>query len=383
MTDVYIVSAVRTAIGSFMGSLSRFTPAEIGTTVAKEAISRAGISPSDVQSCVFAQVIPTAPQDAYLSRVVSVNAGMPVETDALNVNRLCGSGVQAIVSGAQSIISGDAQVALVGGAEVMSRAPYSISAMRKGKKLGNDVVYDWLGGTLACPFENYAMGVTAENIVDKYGISRERQDEFAAESQRRAAKAITSGVFDSQIVPVDGFNVDEHPRATTVKQLATLQPTFRNGGTVTAGNSSGINDGAAALILASKSAVDKHGLKPLARIVSWAVAGVQPEIMGIGPVSAVPKALKKAGHKLSDMDVIESNEAFAAQAVAVADALGFDPAKTNPDGGAVALGHPVGATGAILATKTAYKLNAIGQRYGLVTMCIGGGQGIALIMEAM
>lgn len=383
MTDVYIVSAARTPIGSFMGSLSRYSPADLGTIAATEAIDRAHIEAQTIDSAFFAQVIPTCPQDAYLSRVVSLRSGMQESSDAMNVNRLCGSGVQAIVSGAQHIQSGDASVALVGGAEVMSQAPHSLSAMRKGKKLGNEVVYDWLTGTLACPFEGYAMGVTAENLVDKHGISRQRQDDYALESQGRAAAAIEDGVFQDQIVAVGDFATDEHPRATTSEKLASLKPTFKEGGTVTAGNSSGINDGAAALILASEEAVTQRGMKPLARIVSWAVAGVAPEIMGAGPIEAVPKALAKAGLTLNDIDIIESNEAFAAQAIAVADGLGFDAAKTNIDGGAVALGHPVGATGAILTTKTVYKLRALGKRFGLVTMCIGGGQGIALIVEAV
>lgn len=383
MTDVYIASAARTPIGSFMGSLSRFTPAELGTIAAKEALSRAGVAATDVDSAVFAQVIPTAPQDAYLSRVIALGAGMDPSTDAMNVNRLCGSGVQAIISGAQHIASGDAAIALVGGAEVMSRAPHSITAMRKGKKLGNDIVYDWLTGTLACPFEGYAMGVTAENVVEKLGISRERQDAYALESQQRAAAAIAAGAFREQIVAVDGFDADEHPRETTAEKLAALKPTFKKDGTVTAGNSSGINDGAAALVLASKEAVQQRDLTPMARIVSWAVAGVAPEVMGLGPIDAVPKALKKAGLALEDIAVIESNEAFAAQAIAVADGLSFEPAKTNVNGGAVALGHPVGATGAILTTKTIYQLRERGGGYGLVTMCIGGGQGIALIVEAV
>lgn len=383
MTEVYIASAARTPIGSFMGSLSRYTPAELGTIVATEAMTRAQVDPQNVDSSVIAQVIPTRPQDAYVSRVIALGAGMDPSSDAMNVNRLCGSGMQAIVSGAQHVRSGDAHIALVGGAEVMSRAPHSLSTMRKGKKLGDDVVYDWLTGTLSCPFEGYAMGVTAENLVDKHGISRQRQDEYALESQRRAAAAIARGAFQEQIVSVDGCDTDEHPRETTLEKLGALKPTFQKDGTVTAGNSSGINDGAAVLILASEEAVTERKLQPMARIVSWAVAGIAPEIMGAGPIEAVPKALAKAGLTLADMSIIESNEAFAAQAIAVADELGFDPAKTNVNGGAVALGHPVGATGAILTTKALYQLREVSGRYALITMCIGGGQGIALIVEAV
>lgn len=389
MNDVYLVSGARTAIGTFMGSLSNHTPVQLGTHAAKAAIERSGLDPQAIDNAFVAQIIPTAGEDLYTSRMVSIGAGMREDSDALTVNRLCGSGVQAIVSGAQSILTGDAQLTLAAGNEVMSRAPYSVTGMRAGKKMGDGVLYDWLSGTVTCPFNGYLMGVTAENVAQKYGISRERQDEFAAESQRRAAAAIANGSFAEQITPIEvrkgretvTFDVDEHPRATTLDRLATLKPSFTKDGTVTAGNSSGINDGGAAVLLASGEAVKQHGLTPMARVAGWGMAGVAPDLMGIGPVAAVPKALAKAGITLDEVDVIESNEAFAAQALAVSDALGFDPAKTNPHGGGIALGHPVGATGVMLAVKAIYEMRAAKARYSLITMCIGGGQGIALVLE--
>ncbi|MGO4957805.1 acetyl-CoA C-acyltransferase [Luteococcus sp. Sow4_B9] len=391
MTDIYLVSGARSAIGSFQGSLSKTEATVLGTTVATAAVERAKIDPEVIDTCYYTQILPTTGKDCHSSRVVALGAGMRVSSTAANVNRLCGSGLQAIASGAQAILTGDASTALVGGLEMMSQAPYSLPGMRAGRPMGDGVVYDWLTGALSCPFNGYAMGVTAENVAQKYGISRERQDEFALQSQQRAAAAIAEGRFAEQIVGIDvkakretvSFEVDEHPRPSSLEKLAQLKPVFAKDGTVTAGNSSGINDASAALVMASGEAVEKHGLTPLARVAGWGIAGVPPEIMGIGPVEAVPLALAKAGLSLDDMDVIESNEAFAAQALAVQDALHLDPEKTNPDGGAIALGHPVGATGAILATKTMYHLQAHGGRYGLVTMCIGGGQGIAVVLEAV
>ena len=309
----------------------------------------------------------------------------------MNVNRLCGSGIQAIISGAQMIITDDANVVLVGGAESMSRAPFSVEGMRQGRPMGNGQLYDWLNGGMDDPFSGQKMGTTAENIAEKYGISRERQDEFALESQERAATAIETGVFKGQIVTFEGqsgrktisFDTDEHPRMTSLEKLSKLPAVFKKNGTVTPGNASGMNDAAAALVLASEDAVNSQGLNPMGRLVSWAITGVDPSFMGLGPVTAVPKALKRAGLTLDDIDVIESNEAFAAQAIAVNDRLGLDPAKTNPNGGAIALGHPVAATGGILTVKALHHLKDTGSRYGLITMCIGGGQGIAIIVEAI
>ncbi|MBP3088622.1 acetyl-CoA C-acyltransferase [Corynebacterium sp. sy017] len=389
MTDVYILSAARLPIGKFGGSLAHFSPTELGTFSAQAAIERAGISPEDIQASVAGNVIPTEPSDAYISRKIARAVGMPDSAIALNVNRLCGSGVQAIVSAAQTVRDGDSDIALVTGVESMSNAPYSVENMRKGKKMGEGRLLDWLTGTLECPFGTGHMGVTAENIAGDYGISRTRQDEFAAQSQTRAAAARESGAHKEEIVPVTihsrkgttQFHTDEHPRETTVEKLSALPPAFSKDGTVTAGNASGINDGAASLILANAQTVQEQGLRPLAKIISWGIAGVDPTRMGLGPIEAVPKALAKAGLTLDDIDLIESNEAFAAQALAVQDKLGFDPEKTNVWGGAIAHGHPVGATGAILTTKILYGLKRLGKRYGLVTLCIGGGQGIALIVE--
>lgn len=391
MSDIFIVSGARTAIGTFGGSLSGHTPVQLGTLTAKAVLERAGASPDIVDAAVYANVLATEPKDVYAPRVIAINTGVPSSSTALSVNRLCGSGAQAIVSATQMIRDGDATVALAGGAEVMSCAPYSIPGVRDGLRTGDGVVYDWLSGALVDPFGHGHMGVTAENVAEQHDISRERQDEFALESQARARNAIDSGRFASQIVPVEirrkketiAFETDEHPRESTPERIGKLKPAFKDGGSVTAGNASGMNDGAASVLLAGEEAVAKHGLTPQARIVSWGFAGVPPEIMGVGPIKAVPRALKKAGLTLDDMDLIESNEAFAAQAIAVQDALGFDPAKTNVDGGAVALGHPIGATGAILTVKMMHRLKATGGRYGLITMCIGGGQGIALIIEAV
>jgi acetyl-CoA C-acetyltransferase len=390
MTDIFIVSGARTAIGSFGGSLASLRPAETGAIVIKEAIHRAGITADKVQNVVIGTVVPTQPKDAYVSRVAAVNAGIPIEAPAMNVNRLCGSGLQAIVSAAQGIALGEQDVAVGGGAESMSNAPHMILTARNGQKMGDQVLMDAMLGALHDPFEGIHMGVTAENVAERCGISREEQDAVAAESQKRAAAAIAAGYFKDQIVPVEiktrkgvtVFDTDEHVRGdTTVESLAGLKPVFKKDGTVTAGNASGINDGAAAVVLASGKAVEELGLKPMARILGWGHAGVEPSVMGLGPVKAVPVALQRAGLTLDQIDVIEANEAFAAQACGVAKELGFDPAKTNPNGSGISLGHPIGATGAILTIKTMYELHRTGGRYGLITMCIGGGQGIAMVIE--
>ncbi|HWK68894.1 acetyl-CoA C-acyltransferase family protein [Pseudorhodoplanes sp.] len=391
MTEaVYILSGVRTAIGTFGGTLSNELPAALGARVAAEAVQRAGVEAGEIGHVVYGNVIPTGPKDAYLARVAAIDAGIPKEVPAMTLNRLCGSGAQAIVSAAQNVMLGDTDVALAGGAEVMSRAPHYVQSARFGQKMGDVTMLDGLTGVLTDPFGNGIMGVTAENVAEKYRISRQDQDAFALESQRRAAAAIEAGHFKSQILPLEvtsgrktvTFDTDEHPKpATTLETLASLRPAFKKDGMVTAGNSSGVNDGAAAVVLASERYVDRSGAKPLGRIVAYAHSGVEPGIMGIGPVPAVRALVDRAGIKVTDFDVIESNEAFASQALAVGRELGLDPAKVNPDGGAIALGHPVGATGAILTVKALYYLQRTGGRYGLVTMCIGGGQGIALAIE--
>ncbi|GAB1379325.1 acetyl-CoA C-acyltransferase family protein [Pararhodobacter aggregans] len=391
MDEIVILSGARSAIGTFGGSLAGLPPAEVATQVSKAALERAGVDPSMIGTVVFGHVINTIPRDAYLSRVAAIGAGIPDTTPAMNVNRLCGSGAQAIVSAVQALALGDADFALAGGAESMSRAPYIVPAARFGQKMGDAQVLDMMLGALTCPFGTGHMGVTAENVSAEHDISREAQDAFALESQQRAAKAIAEGRFASQIVPITVkgrkgdvvFDTDEHPKATSAEALAGLRPAFKKDGSVTAGNASGINDGAAAVVLARRDAAEKAGLKPLARIVGYAVAGVRPEVMGIGPIPAVQQLCARTGLKVEDFDVIESNEAFAAQALAVNKGLGLDPAKVNPNGGAIALGHPVGATGAIVTVKTMYELERIGGRYGLITMCIGGGQGIALAIERL
>lgn len=392
MEPVYIIAGVRTAIGDFGGSLSGFSPADLGGRVIAEALSRAQISPDDVEHVVLGQVIPSVAKDAYLARIAAVNAGIPVKVPALTLNRLCGSGVQAVISSAQMIGLGEADIVVAGGSEVMSRSPHYVSAARFGKKLGDIEMIDAMLEVLSDPFDGYHMGVTAENVAADYGISREAQDALAAQSHARAARAQAEGRFISQILPVEIkdrkgtrlFDKDEHVRPdTTSETLAGLKPAFAKGGSVTAGNASGINDGAAALVLASERSVRERNLKPMARILGWGHAGVEPRIMGIGPVKAVPIALARAGITLGQVDVIESNEAFAAQACAVAQVLGFDPEKVNPNGSGVALGHPVGATGAILTVKTIYELSHRRGRYGLITMCIGGGQGIAMVVERL
>jgi len=393
LQDVVIVSGTRTAIGDFGGSLKDLAPAELGRIVIAEALRRAGVEGREVGHVVMGQVIQSEPKDMYLSRVAAINAGIPSATPALTLNRLCGSGLQAIISAAQTITLGECAVAVAGGAESMSRSPYVVPSARWGQRMGDATMIDALIGVLTDPFGHGHMGITAENVAERHGISRAAQDELAVESHRRAARAIAEGRFKEQIVPVEiktrkgtvVFDTDEHVRAdANLEDLAKLKPAFkRDGGTVTPGNASGINDGAAAVVLMSRAAAEARGAKPLARIVSWGHAGVDPEVMGLGPIKAVPVALERAGIKLSDIDVIESNEAFAAQACAVAKELGFDPERTNPNGSGISLGHPVGATGAILTVKTMYELKRTGGRYGLITMCIGGGQGIAMIVERM
>ncbi|BBD99485.1 acetyl-CoA C-acyltransferase [Sphingobium amiense] len=388
--DVFLVSAARTAIGSFGGSLKDQKPGELAALVAKAAIARAGIEAAQIGNVVLGMVIPCEPRDAYAARIAAINAGIPQEVPAMTVNRLCGSGLQAIISAAQSIKMGDCDIALGAGAEIMSRAPYYLPAARWGQKMGDAALQDGLTGALSDPFHTYHMGVTAENVAARYGISREDQDALAYESQTRAANAIAQGRFSDQIAPVEvmvkrkpvAFDTDEYVRMNAAPEdFAGLRPVFQKDGTVTAGNASGINDGAAAVVLASEAAVKAHNLKPLARLVAYGHAGVDPAYMGIGPVPATRNALERAGLSVADLDVIESNEAFAAQACAVARELAFDPAKVNPNGSGISLGHPVGATGAIITTKLAYELQRTGGRYGLTTMCIGGGQGIAAIWE--
>lgn len=390
MTDVFLLSAARTAIGSFGGSLKDQKPGELAAHVAKAAIERAGVDAAEIGNVVLGNVVHCEPRDAYAARIAAIGAGVPQECPALTVNRLCGSGLQAIISAAQSIMLGDCEIAIGAGAEVMSRAPYFLPAARWGQKMGDAVAQDGLIGALTDPFQAIHMGVTAENVAARYGISREEQDALAFVSQKRAANAMAQGYFKDQIVPVDvlvrrklvPFNTDEFVRAdAAVDDFGKLKPVFQKEGTVTAGNASGINDGASAVVLASAAAVSASGLKPLARLVSYGHAGVDPAYMGIGPVPATRRALEKAGLTIADLDVIESNEAFAAQACAVSKELGFDPAKVNPNGSGISLGHPIGATGAIITTKLVHELRRVGARYGLATMCIGGGQGIAAIWE--
>ena len=387
--EIVILGAARTPIGTFGGALSQMAPVDLGAIVAKEALARSGLPPEEIGHVVYGNVINTEPRDMYLSRMAAMGAGVPETVPAMNVNRLCGSGVQAIVSAAQALMLGDAAFALAGGAETMSRAPYILPSARWGQKMGDAAAMDMLLGTLQCPFGSGHMGVTAENVAAEYGITREEQDAFALESQTRAARAIENGYFNEQIVPVEIrsrkgaviFDKDEHPKETSQDALAKLKAVFREDGTVTAGNASGINDGAAALVLADGSAARAAGLKPRARILGYAHSGVRPDMMGIGPIPAVRKLFEKTGLKAGDFDVIESNEAFAAQALAVSQELEFDPDKVNPNGGAIALGHPVGATGAIITIKALHELERIKGQKGLITLCIGGGQGIALAIE--
>lgn len=388
--EVFVLSAARSAIGSFGGSLSGMEPAELAGEVMKASIERSGVEPKDYEFVTVGNVIPTESRFAYVARVASIQAGLPMESVAMAVNRLCSSGLQAIVSSAQAILLGDAELAIGGGVEVMSRGAYLSTAMRSGARMGDTTLIDSMVATLTDPFGVGHMGITAENLAEKWEISREEQDAFALESHRRAAKAREEGRFTDEIVPITlrsrrgetVFDADEHIRPdTNLETLAKMRPAFKKDGSVTAGNASGINDGASFFTLASGEAVKARGLQPLARLVSYAIAGVPNDVMGEGPIPASKKALEKAGLKLSEIDVIESNEAFAAQALAVQKALELDPAKTNVNGGAIALGHPIGASGAVIATKALYELRRVGGRYALVTMCIGGGQGIAAIFE--
>ncbi|HKK37407.1 MAG TPA: acetyl-CoA C-acyltransferase family protein [Paracoccaceae bacterium] len=389
--DIVILSGARTAIGTFGGALAGTAPTETGALVARAALERAGVEAGEIGHVAYGHVINTEPKDMYLSRVAAMGAGIPETVPAMNVNRLCGSGAQAIVSALQSIALGDADFAVGAGAEHMSRGPYIMPDARFGRKMGDVRALDMMIGALHDPFGHGHMGVTAENVAAERQIGREAQDAFALESQSRAKRAVEEGRFRDQIVPVEvkrgretvAFDTDEHPRATTAEALAALKPAFRKDGSVTAGNASGINDGAAALVLADAEAAEARGLKARARILGYAHAGVRPEVMGLGPIPAVTRLLERTGLGVGDFDVVESNEAFAAQACAVNLELGLDPAKVNPNGGAIALGHPVGATGAIITVKCLYELERIGGRYGLVTMCIGGGQGIALALERL
>ena len=391
MTDIVILGGARTAIGTFGGSLAAIPPIELGTVAAKAALERAGVEGPQIGHVAFGHVINTEPRDMYLSRVSAMQAGVPDTTPAMNVNRLCGSGVQAIVSVVQSLMLGDAEFGLAGGAENMSRSPYIVPDQRWGSKMGDIRTLDMMLGALNCPFGTGHMGVTAENVAAEHDVSRADQDAFAMLSQTRAAAAIEAGHFKDQIVPVDvkvkrdivPFDTDEHPKATSLETLGGLRPVFQKDGSVTAGNASGINDGAAAIVLARAEAAERSGLKSLARVLGYAHAGVRPEVMGIGPVPAVQNLLDKTGLSIQDFDVIESNEAFAAQALAVNKGLGLDPEKVNPNGGAIALGHPVGATGAMITVKALYELQRIGGSKALITMCIGGGQGIALAIERL
>ena len=391
MTDIVILSGARTAIGTFGGSLAAIPPIELGTVAAKAALERAGVDGKQIGTVTYGHVINTEPRDMYLSRVASMQAGVPDTTPAMNVNRLCGSGAQAIVSVVQSLMLGDADFGLAGGAESMGRGPYIVPGIRWGQKMGDMGATDMMVGALNCPFGTGHMGVTAENVADEHDITRDQMDAFAAESQKRALAAIEAGYFKDQIVPVEvkvkrdlvPFDTDEHPKPSSMETLGGLRAVFKKDGRVTAGNASGINDGAAALVLARADAAAAAGLAPRARILGYAHAGVRPEVMGIGPVPAVQNLLAKTGLSITDFDVIESNEAFAAQALAVNKGLGLDPAKVNPNGGAIALGHPVGATGAIITVKAMYELERIGGSKALITMCIGGGQGIAIAIERL
>ena len=390
--EVVVVAGVRTAVGDFGGSLKDFSPTQLGAMVVKEVVARAGVSADQVGHVVFGHVVNSEPRDMYLSRVAAIEGGLDKSTPALTLNRLCGSGLQAIVTAAQSIMLGDADVAIGGGAESMSKAPYILPAARWGARMGDMKGIDMMVGALHDPFHVIHMGVTAENVAKEFNVSREDQDALAVESHKRAANAIANGYFKEQILPIEikskkgpvMFDTDEHVRGdATLEGMAKLRAVFQKDGTVTAGNASGLNDGAGAVLLMERSAAEKAGKKPMARLVAYANTGVEPTIMGIGPVSATKKALVKAGLKIEDMDVVEANEAFAAQACAVTKELGMDPAKVNPNGSGISIGHPIGATGAIITVKALYELQRIQGRYALVTMCIGGGQGIAAIFERM
>ena len=390
--DVVVLSAVRSAIGAFGGSLAGMEPTELAGVVMKEAIGRSGVDPQHINYVTVGTCIPTDSRYAYTARVASIQAGLPMDSVAMQVSRLCSSGLQAIVSSAQNIMLGDSDYGIGGGVEVMSRGGYMLPALRSGARMGDSTVIDMMVAVLTDPFGVGHMGITAENLAAKWRISRQEQDAFALESQQRAALAIAEGRFKTQIVPIVQqtrkgevvFDTDEHCRpGTTLDALAKMKPAFDKAGTVTAGNASGINDGAAFFVLAAADVAVRSGYKPIARLVSYAIAGVPNEIMGEGPIPATTLALKKAGLALDQMDVIEANEAFAAQALAVSKGLGLDPSRTNPNGGAIALGHPVGCSGAFIATKALYELQRVGGRYALVTMCVGGGQGIAAIFESL
>ena len=391
MEDVFVLSAVRTPIGKYGGGLASVPPCDLAATVVREAVSRAGVDPAQVGHVVFGNVLHTEKRDMYLSRVAAVNGGLPVGTPAMTLNRLCGSGLQAIVSASQSIMLGDCEVAVAGGAESMSRVPYWLPGMRWGQRMNDGVAIDAMVGALTDPFDACHMGVTAENVASEYHVSREDQDALAAESHRRAAAAQAAGYFKEQILPVEIpgkkgkttiVDTDEHVRPeVSLDDMAKLRPAFAKDGTVTAGNASGVNDAASAVVLASESFVTGNGFTPLGKLVGYAHAGVEPSLMGIGPVPAVRSLLDKTGLKVDDIDVFEVNEAFAAQALAVIRELGLPPERTNPNGSGISLGHPVAATGAILVVKALYELRRTAGRYALVTMCIGGGQGIAAIFE--
>ena len=391
MSEIHIVAGVRTAVGTYGGSLKDIPPTALAAQVVREAMARSKADPATVGHVVFGQVVQSEPRDVYMARVAAIEGGLPEEVPALTVNRLCGSGLQAVLTAAQAIQAGDADVAVAGGAESMSRAPYQLPSNRWGARFGDGTVIDTLKGALTDPFHRIQMGLTAENVAERYGISRDEQDAYAVQSHQRAARAIAEGRFDGQILPIRirkgreqvHFAVDEHvrPNATTA-DLARLATVFKEGGSVTAGNASGMNDGAAAVVLASAEAVRAQGLTSLGRLVAWGYAGVDPAYMGIGPIPATRRALDRAGLTVADLGVIESNEAFASQACAVARDLGLDPELTNPNGSGISIGHPVGATGAINLVKCLYELRRTGRRYGLVTMCIGGGQGIAAIVES-
>jgi acetyl-CoA C-acetyltransferase len=390
--DVVVLSAVRSAVGTFGGALSEIEPAELAGSVMKAAVERSGVDPLAINYVTVGNTIPTESRFAYVARVASIQAGLPMDSVAMSVNRLCSSGLQGIVTTAQNILLGDCDYGIGGGVEVMSRGGYLSAAMRNGARMGNTQLIDTMVATLTDPFGVGHMGITAENLVSKWGITREEQDAVAVESHRRAAAAIAEGRFQSQIVPIVRqtrkgdvvFDTDEHVKpATTLESLGKMKPAFKKDGSVTAGNASGINDGAAFFVLADAAVAAAHGHQPIARLTSYAVAGVPNDVMGEGPIPATRLALKKAGLTLDQIDVIESNEAFAAQAIAVSRGLGLDPSKTNVNGGAIALGHPIGASGAVIATKALYELQRTGGRYALVTMCIGGGQGIAAVFERL
>ena len=390
MTDIFLVAGTRTAVGTFGGSLKDSTPSELVAAVTREAVARSKIDPKEFGLSVFGQILHTEPRDMYISRIAVIEGGLPQETPAMTVNRLCGSGLQAILTAANALRAGDAEVAVAGGVENMSRAPYIMQQARWGQRMGDAGAQDMLNGALNDPFHRILMGVTAENLAESHGISREQQDALALESHRRAAQATAEGRFDSQILPLElksrkgtiTFKTDEHFRPhAKPEDFSGLRTVFKKDGTVTAGNASGINDGAAAVVIATGDAVRRHNLTPLARLVSAGHSGVDPAYMGIGPVPASRQALLRAGLKVADLDVIESNEAFAAQACAVSKDMGFDPAKVNPNGSGISLGHPVGATGAIVTIKAIYELHRTQGRYALTTMCIGGGQGIAAVWE--